>query len=46
MRTEQVFEMNRKDTNEVERHAKLFQALRSTANTGSVCIINFAIGKN
>ena len=36
MRTEPVFEMSRSDTNEAEQHAKLFQALRSTANTGSV----------
>ena len=36
MRTEQVFEMSRSDTNKAEQHAKLFQALRSTANTGSV----------
>ena len=36
MQTEQVFEISRSDTNEVEQHAKLFQALCSTANTGSV----------
>ena len=41
MRIEQVFETSRSDMNEAEQHAKLFQALRSTANTGSVKCCNF-----
>ena len=36
MQIEQVFEMCRSNTIEAEQHAKLFQALRTTANTGSV----------
>ena len=36
MQIEQVFEMSRSDTIEAKQYAKLFQALHSTANTGSM----------